>query len=69
MLFLSLAINWSLEIIVKLYWIKNWLVSLEDTSTNEMVINKLEVVKLTCPFQAGDVIYLMYIGTQCGIPL
>ncbi|KAM4707701.1 E3 ubiquitin-protein ligase CHFR isoform 1-T5 [Discoglossus pictus] len=36
-------------------------VSLEDTSTNGTVINKLKVVKKqTCPLQNGDVIYLVY---------
>ncbi|XP_019362555.1 PREDICTED: E3 ubiquitin-protein ligase CHFR isoform X1 [Gavialis gangeticus] len=36
-------------------------VSLEDTSTNGTVINKLKVVKKqTCPLQTGDVIYVVY---------
>uniref|UniRef100_A0A8D2CTQ1 E3 ubiquitin-protein ligase CHFR n=1 Tax=Sciurus vulgaris TaxID=55149 RepID=A0A8D2CTQ1_SCIVU len=35
--------------------------TLEDTSTNGTVINKLKVVKKqTCPLQTGDVIYLVY---------
>ncbi|KAM8817291.1 E3 ubiquitin-protein ligase CHFR isoform 1-T1 [Rhynchonycteris naso] len=35
--------------------------SLEDTSTNGTVINKLNVVKKqTCPLKTGDVIYLVY---------
>uniref|UniRef100_A0A8C4YTI2 E3 ubiquitin-protein ligase CHFR n=2 Tax=Gopherus TaxID=38771 RepID=A0A8C4YTI2_9SAUR len=35
--------------------------SLEDTSTNGTVINKLKVVKKqTCPLQTGDVIYVVY---------
>uniref|UniRef100_A0ABI7XYF7 E3 ubiquitin-protein ligase CHFR n=1 Tax=Felis catus TaxID=9685 RepID=A0ABI7XYF7_FELCA len=40
---------------------KSGQVSLEDTSTNGTVINKLKVVKKqTCPLQTGDVIYLVY---------
>ncbi|XP_036777836.2 E3 ubiquitin-protein ligase CHFR isoform X4 [Manis pentadactyla] len=40
---------------------KSGQVSLEDTSTNGTVINKLTVVKKqTCPLQTGDVIYLVY---------
>ncbi|XP_029426945.1 E3 ubiquitin-protein ligase CHFR [Rhinatrema bivittatum] len=36
-------------------------VSLEDTSTNGTVINKLKVVKRQmCPLQTGDVIYIVY---------
>uniref|UniRef100_A0A2K6SW09 E3 ubiquitin-protein ligase CHFR n=1 Tax=Saimiri boliviensis boliviensis TaxID=39432 RepID=A0A2K6SW09_SAIBB len=40
---------------------KSGQVTLEDTSTNGTVINKLKVVKKqTCPLQTGDVIYLVY---------
>ncbi|XP_070485529.1 E3 ubiquitin-protein ligase CHFR isoform X7 [Equus przewalskii] len=40
---------------------KSGQVSLEDTSTNGTVINKLKVVKKQiCPLQTGDVIYLVY---------
>ncbi|XP_070926819.1 E3 ubiquitin-protein ligase CHFR isoform X4 [Macaca nemestrina] len=40
---------------------KSGQVTLEDTSTNGTVINKLKVVKKqTCPLQSGDVIYLVY---------
>uniref|UniRef100_A0A673V522 E3 ubiquitin-protein ligase CHFR n=1 Tax=Suricata suricatta TaxID=37032 RepID=A0A673V522_SURSU len=40
---------------------KSGQVSLEDTSTNGTVINKLKVVKKqTWPLQTGDVIYLVY---------
>uniref|UniRef100_A0A671FDK1 E3 ubiquitin-protein ligase CHFR n=1 Tax=Rhinolophus ferrumequinum TaxID=59479 RepID=A0A671FDK1_RHIFE len=40
---------------------KSGQVSLEDTSTNGTVINKLKVVKKqTCLLQTGDVIYLVY---------
>nr|XP_005891266.1 PREDICTED: E3 ubiquitin-protein ligase CHFR isoform X3 [Bos mutus] len=40
---------------------KSGQVSLEDTSANGTVINKLKVVKKqTCPLQTGDVIYLVY---------
>ncbi|XP_028912372.1 E3 ubiquitin-protein ligase CHFR [Ornithorhynchus anatinus] len=40
---------------------KSGQVSLEDTSTNGTVINKLKVVKKqTCPLQTGDVIYVVY---------
>ncbi|XP_040843120.1 E3 ubiquitin-protein ligase CHFR isoform X1 [Ochotona curzoniae] len=40
---------------------KSGQVTLEDTSTNGTVINKLKVVnKQTCPLQTGDVIYLVY---------
>lgn len=40
---------------------KSGQVSLEDTSANGTVINKLKVVKRqTCPLQTGDVIYLVY---------
>ncbi|KAG8515046.1 LOW QUALITY PROTEIN: E3 ubiquitin-protein ligase CHFR, partial [Galemys pyrenaicus] len=40
---------------------KSGQVSLEDTSTNGTVINKLKVVKRqTCPLQTGDVIYVVY---------
>ncbi|XP_014965267.2 E3 ubiquitin-protein ligase CHFR isoform X4 [Macaca mulatta] len=40
---------------------KSGQVTLEDTSTNGTVINKLKVVKKqTCPLQSGDAIYLVY---------
>ncbi|XP_077015615.1 E3 ubiquitin-protein ligase CHFR [Tamandua tetradactyla] len=40
---------------------KSGQVSLEDTSTNGTVINKLKVVKKqTCPLQTGDTIYVVY---------
>uniref|UniRef100_F7EU17 E3 ubiquitin-protein ligase CHFR n=1 Tax=Callithrix jacchus TaxID=9483 RepID=F7EU17_CALJA len=40
---------------------KSGQVTLEDTSTNGTVINKLKVVKKqTCPLRTGDVIYLVY---------
>ncbi|XP_023576427.1 E3 ubiquitin-protein ligase CHFR [Octodon degus] len=40
---------------------KSGQVTLEDTSTNGTVINKLKIVKKqTCPLQTGDVIYLVY---------
>ncbi|XP_054450168.1 E3 ubiquitin-protein ligase CHFR [Pteronotus mesoamericanus] len=40
---------------------KSGQVSLEDTSADGTVINKLKVVKKqTCPLQTGDVIYLVY---------
>ncbi|KAF6080784.1 checkpoint with forkhead and ring finger domains [Phyllostomus discolor] len=40
---------------------KSGQVSLEDTSTNGTVINKLKVVKKqTCPLQTGDVIYFVF---------
>ncbi|KAM5238755.1 E3 ubiquitin-protein ligase CHFR [Ctenodactylus gundi] len=40
---------------------KSGQVTLEDTSTNGTVINKLKVVKKqTCPLQTGDVIYLVF---------
>nr|XP_045012717.1 E3 ubiquitin-protein ligase CHFR isoform X3 [Jaculus jaculus] len=40
---------------------KSGQVTLEDTSTNGTVINKLKVVKKqTCPLQTGDIIYLVY---------
>ncbi|KAL4691580.1 hypothetical protein H8957_003284 [Semnopithecus entellus] len=40
---------------------KSGQVTLEDTSTNGTVINKLKVVKKqTCPLQSGDIIYLVY---------
>ncbi|KAM9622530.1 E3 ubiquitin-protein ligase CHFR isoform 1-T2 [Trichechus inunguis] len=40
---------------------KSGQVSLQDTSTNGTVINKLKIVKKqTCPLQTGDVIYVVY---------
>ncbi|XP_075390582.1 E3 ubiquitin-protein ligase CHFR isoform X2 [Tenrec ecaudatus] len=40
---------------------KSGQVSLQDTSTNGTVINKLKVVKKqTCPLHTGDVIYVVY---------
>nr|KAF6464523.1 checkpoint with forkhead and ring finger domains [Rousettus aegyptiacus] len=40
---------------------KSGQVSLEDTSTNGTVINKLKLVKKqTCPLETGDVIYVVY---------
>uniref|UniRef100_G3SLP3 E3 ubiquitin-protein ligase CHFR n=1 Tax=Loxodonta africana TaxID=9785 RepID=G3SLP3_LOXAF len=40
---------------------KSGQVSLQDTSTNGTVINKLKIVKRqTCPLQTGDVIYVVY---------
>ncbi|XP_007953229.1 E3 ubiquitin-protein ligase CHFR [Orycteropus afer afer] len=40
---------------------KSGQVSLQDTSTNGTVINKLKIIKKqTCPLQTGDVIYVVY---------